>query len=181
MSREPQRGELFESGTLKLMEVRAMWKLFAVLLLVGAAVFPGAAAHAAGPPLAGCGTFAITGATTLDVRTAGGNTIVTTRLVGALTGLLSGPVVADQVTITHPNGRITGQAVETFTGSVAGHTGTVVFRLVFTGDSASGAFQGSFIAVSGTGGLGNLHGQGKFQGSLVTGMGTYCGQVVFAS
>jgi hypothetical protein len=157
-----------------------MWKLLAVLFLAGAALLPRAAVHAAGPPLTGCGTFAATESTTPVVRSADGNTILTARETDVLTGLLSGTVVADQRIVFHPTGTITGGAVETFTGSVAGHAGAMVFRAVVTGDATSGAFQGQFTVLSGTGGLANLHGHGTFTGSFVTGSGTYCAQVVFA-
>ena len=164
-----------------------MAKFVLALVLICAALlqFPGAVAEAAGPPVAGCGTFSAASPMVVESRVVGGNTIITDVVAGSLTGLFSGPIVAERRIVLHPNGTITGQALETFTGSVAaptgGQAGGLVFRLVFTGDAAAGTFSGSFIILSGTGGLANLHGHGTFDGSLITGAGTYCGQVVGVS
>jgi hypothetical protein len=159
-----------------------MTKFVLALVVAGAVLLqlPGAVAQAAGPPMEGCGTFSILSTTVVEIRAAGGNTIVTDVVTGNLTGLFSGPLVAERRIVLHPDGTISGQARETFTGNFAGQTGGLVFRLVFTGDATAGVFSGSFIIVSGTGGLANLHGEGTFTGSLVTGAGSYCAQVVAA-
>jgi hypothetical protein len=68
------------------------------------------------------------------------------------------------------------QAVETFTGTVVGSAGTVVFRDVIVLDLTTNAAQGSFTIVSGTGDLATLHGHGTFQGA--GGSGTYAAQLV---
>jgi len=155
-------------------------KVLLALLVAGAALLqlPGAVAAASGPVASGCGTFSVAAPTNVESRTAGGNLFVTDTVTGTLSGFYSGSVVAQRQYVVHPNGTITGQVLESFTGSVAGQTGGLVFRLVFTGDAAAGTFAGSFIILSGTGGLTNVHGAGTFSGSLVTGAGDYCGQVV---
>ena len=161
-----------------------MAKFVLALIVAGSALLqlPGTVAEAAAPPAPCDGTFSILTTTVIDSRVAGGNTIITDVVTGTLTGLYSGAIEAERRTVIHPNGTITGQALETFTGNVAGRTGTggLVFRIVFTGDATAGTFAGSFIILSGTGGLAGLHGKGTFSGSLATGAGTYCGQVVAA-
>jgi hypothetical protein len=64
---------------------------------------------------------------------------------------------------------------ETFTGTVAGRSGTATFEETTFFDLTTGASHGSFTVVSGTGGLRNLRGHGTFEGN------SYTGRLFFAS
>ena len=140
-------------------------------------------------PATGTGVFVLAAPpVTISSRSADGNTLVTVVVVLNDTGVLAGTDI-DTITYTfHPDGTVTFTAVTAFTGMVAGQSGTVSFRFEGTGDWAS--FQGQILTVSyqgqiqtlsgtGTGALATLHGQGTFQGSDVTGAGTYVFQYHF--
>jgi hypothetical protein len=158
------------AGKERRMEVirRAALALAAVILAaVGLA--PAALATA---PATGTGAFAPSGPpTTLSTRTADGNTIVTQVQKFIDTGILTGTEI-DTVTFTfHPNGSFNFRADVAYTGAVAGRQGTLSQHFEGTGDATS--FHGQLQTVSGTGALANLHGQGSFEGSSITGAGTY--------
>jgi hypothetical protein len=108
---------------------------------------------------------------TVSSRSADGNNIVTQIQKFNDTGVLTG-TETDTITYTfHPDGTFNLRADVAFTGTVAGRTGALSQRFQGTGDPVS--FQGHLETLSGTGALANLHGQGTFQGSSTTGVGTY--------
>jgi hypothetical protein len=123
-------------------------------------------------PATGTGGFAPVGPpVTISSRSADGNTIVTQIQTFNDTGVISG-TETDKVTFTfHADGTFTLRADVAFTGTVAGQPGTLTQRFQGTGNPVS--FQGQIETLSGTGDLANLHGEGTFQGSPTTGVGTY--------
>ncbi len=130
---------------------------------------------AATPPHPASGTVVQTGSVAAPPEQAGGNLIVMSQSTFSFLGTFTGTSVAEERLVVHPNGLITFQSTEIFTGEVEGRTGTVAFRVVGTvvGDSV----QGQFTILRGTAELENLRGQGTFE---VTGVsGTYSGQIHF--
>ena len=144
----------------------------AVLLL---AAHPAAAA---GPPSTASGSFTQVSFVPTHFRSAGGVTLFDFTEQDALSGTFSGTSVLHGSCVVRASGQTVCQALETFTGTVAGHAGTVQFRDVVFLDQTTGAAHGSFAIVGGTGDLANLHGHGTFQGMGPT--GTYTAQIVFA-
>ena len=144
-----------------------------MLALIGAALLlllaPASASKA--EPVRGSGTFTVASAVVTGSRVVDGNTFLTTLVTSAYTGTLQGTGVAEEAAAVHPDGGITVQTFETFTGTVNGDMGTALFRVVGSADAATGALSGHFTIVGGTGGLANLRGQGTFQG--VGTSGTY--------
>jgi hypothetical protein len=66
----------------------------------------------------------------------------------------------------------------TFKGTVAGAAGAFDFQLQGQAD-AQGNVQGRLVILTGTEGLGNLHGQMTLTGSLLSLRGTYSGKIHF--
>ena len=154
-------------------------RLLGLLLPFAVLVFGALPAAAAGPPIAGSGTFAQVSFAASNFRTAGGNTFFDFTEHDSLTGTFTGTSVINGSCVTHASGQTTCQAVETFTGTVAGQGGvgdTVTFRDVIA-ISPTGAASGSFTVIGGTGAFANVHGHGTFQG---TSTGTYTARIVFA-
>ncbi len=136
----------------------------------------GTRAAQAAPPTAASGSFSSAPPTNVVTRSAGPNTIITDTFTGVLSGTFSGTSVFQERYVLRADGSfIADHAVETFTGTVNGVAGTATFVDVITGDTTS--FHGHFVVVSGTGGLANLRGQGTFEGSSTTGVGTYTAQI----
>ena len=130
----------------------------------------------AASPTPANGTLAPGGTPTLTgVHTADGNTFITQRAPLILTGTFAGTAILEQRIVVHPGGLTTFEAWQTFSGTVNGLPGTVLLRIVGSGDATS--FHGYFIVVSATGNLTGLHGEGTFTISAQTGVGTYTGQV----
>jgi hypothetical protein len=149
--------------------------LAAVLLVTALAT---QRAAAAGPPSAASGSFTQVSFSQTNVRTTGAVTHFAFTEQDALTGTFSGSTVLQGSCVVQASGRAICQAVESFTGTVAGQTGSLTFRDVIFLDMTTGAAHGSFTIISGTGGLAMLHGHGTFQGVGTT--GTYSGALVFA-
>jgi hypothetical protein len=154
---------------------RLLW--FTLSLALAGSLWAAAQATAAGPTIAASG-----GVTTLDftvtgARTADGVTLFDFVEHDALTGTFSGSTVINGSCVVAPSGDSVCRAVETFTGTVDGVSGTTTFHDVVFVD-ASGAATGSFAIVSGTGGLAGLHGQGTFTSNA--GVGSYSGRLVLA-
>src|SRR5207248_8026016 len=61
---------------------------------------------------------------TLEVSTVGNITIVISSITIALTGMLSGTLVATEVDVFYPNGNLLVSISGTFSGTVAGQSGT---------------------------------------------------------
>jgi Protein of unknown function (DUF3224) len=136
----------------------------------------GTRAAEAAPPTSASGTFSPSALpTNVVMRSAGPNTIITETTTDVLSGTLSGTSVFQERIVVRADGSFTQHDVQTFTGTVNGVAGTSTSVLAFSGDATS--FHGHFVFVSGTGGLANLRGQGTFEGSTTTGVGTYTGQI----
>ena len=123
----------------------------------------------------GTGTAVVTSYVITATRQEGGNTIMTLEVSATLTGILQGTSQATETAIVYPNGTTNIQAVETFTGSVNGVSGTLVFKSLGTLDAA-GTLEGSFTILSasdcldGVRGHGSLHsasGNGAYEVTLV--------------
>ncbi len=128
------------------------------------------------PPTLASGTLAPGGPPTVTgIWTADGNTIITQRIPLILTGTFAGTAILDERVVLHADGLSTFEAWQTFTGTVNGRPGTVVLRIVGSGDATS--LQGQFIVIRGTEELAALHGQGTFTLSAQTSSGIYTGQI----
>jgi hypothetical protein len=160
---------------------RRTLRLLGLLLPLAVLVFGAVStANAAAEPLiTASGSYQQISFVPSNFRTAGGVTFFDFTEHDSISGTFSGTSVIQGSCVTRASGQTGCQAVETFTGTVAGQGGpgdTATFRDVITIDS-TGALQASFRVVSGTGALANLHGQGTVQG---TSTGSYTGLFVFA-
>jgi hypothetical protein len=127
----------------------------------------------------GSGSFTTTGQV-ISVRQADGNTIVTATEVQTLTGVLNGTRKATGIEVFHPDGTFTAHDSGTFTGTVAGRTGTITISGASSGTGTTGS--GQIVGDHGAGGLAGLHLQGTFQPvitSSTTAEGTYSIQFHF--
>ena len=118
-------------------------------------------------------SFTVTG-----TRAAGPITFLDFSETDALTGTFAGSSVLHGQCVVFPTGEALCKADETFTGTVAGESGTMDFKDLINLDMNTGAFQGRFTIVGATGELTNTHGQGTFSGTSPT--GTYSGTLVIA-
>jgi len=108
----------------------------------------------------------------------GDSLIITETWWFAITGTLSGDVVVEQMTVVElDTGKIKGEDVVTFTGTVAGESGSLLWFHEWTvvGGFAVGTWE--IHKGSGTEGLENLEGEGTFVTDLATGLGTYSGYI----
>jgi hypothetical protein len=112
------------------------------------------------------------------VRTASGVIIFDAGGSEVLTGTFTGSVDVTGRCILRRVGQVTCTVREDFTGTVAGHSGSVVWFAVAQIAFPAGPISGNFAIVSGTGGLAGLHGAGTFTG--MDGSGSYSGQFVYA-
>jgi len=130
------------------------------------------AAHAAS------GTFAQTAVTSIDVRSAGPNTVIEQTGEGTLTGTLAGAFDDEVRVVIHPNGTFTANFTITCVCTVDGKQGVV--RMVATdhgqlisADVAS--FSGRVVITGASGALTGLGGVLKIEGTVdvPTGLSTY--------
>jgi hypothetical protein len=93
-----------------------------------------------------------------------------------VSGTFSGTGVVELSCVV-PSSTLQGRChgTETFTGTVAGKSGTARFEEATFFDLTTGASHGTFTVVGGTGGLTSLRGHGTFEGN------SYTGRLVFAS
>ena len=100
----------------------------------------------------------------LDVSTVGNITIVTSSVTIALTGVLSGTLVATEVDVFYPNGNLLVSISGTFSGTVAGQSGTA--EISGTGGPVTrgnGRSALCWVIDQGSLGLADLYGHGLFQ------------------
>ena len=117
-------------------------------------------------PIAASGTF-YSSRGILDVSTVGNISIVTSSISIALTGILSGTLLAKEVEVFYPNGNLLVSISGTFSGTVAGRSG--IAELSGTGGAitwSNGAGVLDWVIGQGTLGLAGLHGHGSFQHSI---------------
>jgi hypothetical protein len=94
----------------------------------------------------------------------GNTTIVTSSITVALTGLLSGTLIATAVDVFYPNGNLLVSISGTFSGTVSGQSGTAEISATggpITRGNGSGALR--WVIGQGTLGLAGLNGQGSFK------------------
>lgn len=154
------------------------WLLGPVLVV---AIFVSVTIHAAaaGAPITATGSFQQLSFVPSNFKTVGGVTFFDFTEHDSLSGTLSGTSVIQGSCVTLASGESRCQAIETFTGTVAGQGGagdTVQFHDIVSIDSA-GTVTGSFTVIAGTGALASLHGHGTLHG---TSTGSYTGLLVFA-
>jgi hypothetical protein len=141
----------------------------------------GATGAAAAPPIAASGTFSNSGDPT-SCRPAGGNTICEfDEEVVTFTGTFNGTAIGHNKLIVHPDGSANFQGFYTFIGTVNGTPGTVTFQANGSGTSDL-QFQATYVSISGTGALANLHAVLKQVGTVIEAgpAGTYTGQIQLA-
>ena len=132
----------------------------------------------AGTSISGSGEFTQTSFTITGSHQAGPLTFLSFQETDALTGTLSGTSLIMGECIVFLSGESKCKAVETFTGSVEGMSGTLVFHDVINIDNNTGSVDGRFQIVRGTADLAGLRGQGTFSGG--GGSGTYTATLILA-
>ncbi len=148
-----------------------------VLALAALALAP-ATAYASSPTEVSA-TYVLTSAVNLDVRQAGDNLILRQIETGILEGDITGPFTFERKIVIHSDGQLETEGFVTFgPGSVSGRSGSMTWRLVVTGSATTGAIQGRWTILSGTGDLANLRGQGTLEGIAFL-AGTISAQVHF--
>jgi hypothetical protein len=164
---------------------KAAVSILAALLLVGCERDPVGVENVDVPrpalasvKVAASGTFAQSAITSLDVQTVGGNTIITQRAVGSISGTISGPFQDDLKVVIHPNGKFNAHFTITCTCSVDGNAGVVEIVASDTGELLSptlAAFAGRAVIKGGTGDLSGLGGVLQIEGTVdvTTGLATY--------
>jgi len=163
---------------------RVAKRAFAALpLLAALLVFPATANASASSSdrASGSGSFTATGEV-ISVKQVGGDTIVTATEVQLLTGTLTGVRRAVGVEIIHADGTFEATDSGTFTGSIAGRTGTLTISGASSG--VGNVADGRLVGFRGTGGLEDLHLRGTFRTVLTgatTADGTYSIQYHFDS
>ncbi len=105
----------------------------------------------------------------VDMRTADGNTFMDTTENTVWYGTLSGTSFDVGKVVIHPSGNWNYRAIGDFTGTVDGKSGTLQMLLVGSRPDAISEWQGTWVILSGTGELEDLHGQGTFWGLGYTG------------
>lgn len=164
--------------------------ILTALLLAALLALPGAHTAAASPPTPASGTLTTTSASFDSVRMEGGNTIIELTSTVVYNGTFNGTSTVHGTLIFHSGGtgvqfppwRANFHDVETFTGTVNGVPGTVVFNLNGSNDP-SGAFKATDTIVSATGELAGLRGVLSQVGTIGPGgpLGTYTGQIQLAT
>jgi hypothetical protein len=154
---------------------RARRLLALSLVLAASLLAPDQAAAAA--PFAASGTFVATSSVPSNLKTVGCCVVffglaATDTLSGTLDGSDSYHASC-QVRTQSGHGICVG--IDSFTGTVAGRTGTLQILLVAFNDLTTGASHGTASFLSGTGGLANLRGHLTVVGNA------YSGQFVFVT
>jgi hypothetical protein len=156
--------------------VRLGQTALAAAIVAGGALFSATTATAAGSSIQTVtGSFAEL-QPSFTARQAGGTTIVDFSAPVAFSGGIVGTATSTGTEIIAPTGDFTVQAVVTCSCSVAGRSGDLVLGFTGTGSFLTQQKQGQFV-VSGSGGLADLHGDGSFTQSGLT--GTYVADVHF--
>src|SRR5436309_3210877 len=112
---------------------RTVLRLSAPTLVVVLALV-GVTTAAASAPIAASGTFTEPSCDFTSQRTVGTNTILTGICTETWSGTFAGTNVAQATVTFHADGSAEGNAVDTFTGTVNGISGTVTFRDLSRGD-----------------------------------------------
>jgi len=139
---------------------------------------PAATGSAASLKTTASGSFTQTAITSLDVSTAGENTILKQTSVGTLSGTLSGQFNDKLRVVIHPNGKFNAHGTFTCVCTVDGKQGVLEFVGGDTGELVSptlAVFAGRVVINGGTGALSGLRGVLQIEGSVnvTTGLATY--------
>ena len=136
---------------------------------------------------AASGVFNQTAITSLDVQTAGGNTILDQTSVGTISGTMTGHFADKIKVVIHPNGKFNASFTITCSCTVNGKFGVVEFVGNDTGELLSptlAAFAGRLVINGANGDLTGLHGVLQIEGTVnvTTGLATYSytGDIFFA-
>jgi hypothetical protein len=142
------------------------------VLAAGLVVF--ASTAGAGPPASATGTWALTAPPTVtDIRTAGGNTFITQTVYFDYAGDITGSAVVEATVHVKSDGSATAYGSLVCTGcTIAGRTGNFATGGWVNQISTTGQVRG-LLSVVGTGGLAGLQAVDHFEGSTITGTGTY--------
>ena len=127
---------------------------------------------------AASGSFTQTAITSLDVETAGPNTILHQTAVGTLTGTLAGQFDNKLKVVIHPNGKFNAHGTITCVCTVDGKQGVLELVGGDTGELVSptlAVFAGRLVINGGTGALSGLRGVLQIEGTVdvTTGLATY--------
>jgi len=135
-------------------------------------------AHAATAQTA-TGSF-VTNSTVTSFNVFHGYTIITQNTVFAVTGDLSGTLVAKNVIVINSTGQGFFAGGGTFTGTILGRSGSVgvAFTGTFVATSQTPPFTGQVTLFHGTAGLAGINGGGAIQGTINV-SGTYSFNVSF--
>jgi hypothetical protein len=144
---------------------------FLMLPLVSALWLGVAPAAYADEPVQGGGTSTIS-LTPVPERTADGNTFIDYTFTETMLGIIDGTRVGSGELVIHADGSFNTINSGTFTGTIAGRSGTAEMSFRISGTFASAG--GSFTVTGGTGGLAGVHAEGKNSGSA-TGPTSFAG------
>jgi len=153
---------------------------FLMLPLVSAVWLGVAPAAYADEPVQGGGTFTIS-FTPVPERTADGNTFIDYTFTETTLGIFDGTRVGSGELVIHADGSLNTINSGTFTGTIAGRSGTA--EMSFRGSGTFASAGGSYTVTGGTGGLAGVHAEGKDSGSATgptTLAGTYSFKVNFS-
>ena len=100
----------------------------------------------------------------LTTKEANGNTFKYGEETGTWSGTFTGTSFDFFELVAHPSGFVTCQGLIDFTGTVNGVSGTMIIKFIGkkTGDPL--LWSGTWVIISGTGGLANLRGRGTWWG-----------------
>jgi hypothetical protein len=132
---------------------RSAVAVLAITAAVLCVAFAGAGAAAAKPKIPVAGTITLVSNTVSSTKQIGGNTITRAVAVVDFDGTLVGPATEPYTTITLAGGKTIQFGTGSFSGTIAGRTGTL--RYVFNGDATSGVI----TIIGGSGGLRGTHGR----------------------
>lgn len=140
--------------------------------VVWLAVAPAAYAQ---EPVTGTGTFTVSFAPVVE-RVADGNTFIDYTFVENSLGIADGTRVGTGELVIHADGSFNTANTGTFTGTVAGRSGTI--EMEFWGSGTFASAGGNYTLMHGTGGLAGVHAQGNDSGTA-TGPTTFVGTNYF--
>jgi hypothetical protein len=155
---------------------------FALVLVLLALMVSSVAVVGASDSQAVNGTWQIASVIPISAQPVAGNCIIEAVAISSLQGDLTG-TFTDNLRIVRQGacdqlGSETFLGHGTFEGSAADASGTFDFTAMGTADP-QGNLQGQFVIQGGSGELANLHGVITLTGSLISGGGTYSGNVHF--
>jgi hypothetical protein len=140
----------------------------AIVVAVVAGMLIAAPATQASVPVTGTGTGVLTSLIVTETWYADGNTFGTTEGTEIHHGVQEGTVTLTSTFAIHPSGNFTYNGIGICACTVAGRTGTFVYRFEARGDSLSSPAVGTFTILYGDGDLATLRGHGTFEGALYT-------------